>query len=289
VERKSPLTASTYKQEILCFFDYLESHNLDAAGLDPSQLSGYLDKRKTQDAVNSRTISKAIACLRSFYRFMVDSGLCADNPALVLEPPRRSLTLPRVLGRDKLDALLNMADNGTPLGLRNRAIYELMYSAGLRVSEAVRLNIRDIDLNENTARVRGKGGKERMVIFGAEAAGWVLRYQAESRPALERGGARGRNNPALFIGRTGRRLSRKGIWKNYSRIAALAGTETRLHNLRHSFATDMLSGGADLRTVQELLGHADIATTQIYTHVDASRLRNSHRQYMPRLNERSGK
>ena len=285
VERKAPLTAATYKFEILCFMDYLERHNLDAVSLDPSGLSAYLDKRRKQDHIDSRSIAKAISCLRSFYRFIVDTGIRTDNPAMVLQAPRRSVNLPRSLSREKLERLFSLVDTGTPEGLRNRAIYELMYSSGIRVSEAAQLDTRNLDLKGNSARVLGKGRKERIVVFGSEAVKWIRRYLDESRPALERGRAQGRNSSALFIGRTGRRLSRKAIWKNYSYAAILAGTSSRLHSLRHSFATDMLAGGADLRTVQELLGHADLSTTQIYTHVDASMLRESHRKYMPRLKE----
>ena len=288
MERKAPLTAETYRFEIVNFMEYLEQHNLNAAGIDPSQLSGYLDKRRRQDRIDSRTTAKVISCLRSFYRFLVDAGICFDNPALVLELPRRRFNLPRTLSREKLNELFSLIDTSTPLGLRNRAIYELIYSAGLRVSEAVGIDLRDIDLKGGVARVLGKGRKERIVIFGTEAALWVGRYLEEARPVLEKGKARGRNNSALFIARSGRRISRKGIWKNYFRTASLAGTESRLHSLRHSFATDMLSGGADLRTVQELLGHADLSTTQIYTHVDTALLKESHRKYMPQLHEYSG-
>ena len=288
VERKSPLTAATYKQEILCFIEYLEQRKLNAAGLDPSQLSGYLDKRRMQDHIDSRSAAKAVSCLRSFYRFLMEGGICFDNPALVLELPRRHEKLPQTISKEKLELLFEMADNGTPQGLRNRAMFELIYSAGLRVSEAARLDIRDIDLNGGSARVMGKGRKERITLFGSEAAAQVRRYLEEARPALEKGRAQGRNSPALFIGKSGRRLSRKGIWKNFSRAACLAGAGSRVHSLRHSFATDMLAGGADLRSVQELLGHTDLATTQIYTHVEPALLKESHRKYMPRLKEYTG-
>ena len=288
MERRAPLTAATYRSEIIKFLEYMDEYKLKAANLDPSQLSGYLDKRRNQDHINSRSTAKAISCLRSFYRFLVDAGICYDNPALVLELPRRHVNLPGTIGKDQLDRIFELADNGTVLGMRNRAIYELIYSAGLRISEAVNLNIRDIDFSGGSARVMGKGRKERIVLFGSEAAFWMRRYMEEARPKLERGLAQGRNSPAFFIGRTGRRLSRKGVWKNYSQTAAMVGTVTRVHSLRHSFASDMLAGGADLRTVQELLGHADLATTQIYTHVDSSLLRESHRKFMPRLSDYSG-
>jgi integrase/recombinase XerD len=199
--------------------------------------------------------------------------------------------LPEVLDREKVEELLAAVDIRTPRGLRDRAIYELIYSAGLRVSEAAGLNIRDIDLAGGLAKVRGKGSKERLAVFGPEAALWLARYLQEARPFLAEG--RGRQSPrtrspALFIGRSGKRLSRKGIWKNYVKAAALTGTGSRLHTLRHSFATEMLAGGADLRTVQELLGHADLSTTQIYTHVDVNVLKESHRRYMLKLKDIAG-
>jgi integrase/recombinase XerD len=269
--------------------DYLEAEKLNAAGIDPCALSAYLEQRRERDHIEPRSTAKAISCLRSFFRFLVDEGLRKDNPALVLELPLRHARLPHTVNREKLERLFALVDVSSPLGLRNRAIYEFIYSAGLRVSEAVGLNIKDVNLDENIAKVRGKGRKERIVIFGAEAAGWIRRYLEEGRPALDGGRAQGRNTQALFIGRTGKRLSRKGIWKNYSCVAAIAGTSSRIHDLRHSFATDLLIGGADLRTVQALLGHADLATTQIYTHVDVSMLKDSHKRYLPKLKEFSKK
>jgi integrase/recombinase XerD len=187
--------------------------------------------------------------------------------------------LPGVHSRETVDRLLGMMETETPRGLRDRALFELIYSAGLRISEASGLNIKDLDFSQGLLRVRGKGNKERLVPLGEEAARWLRRYLKESRPVLA--GARPGN--ALFIGRTGKRLSRKGIWKNYAALADLAGIGSKLHTLRHSYATELLAGGADLRSVQELLGHADLSTTQIYTHVDVSLLRESHRRYMPKL------
>jgi integrase/recombinase XerD len=150
----------------------------------------------------------------------------------------------------------------------------------LRVSEAAGLNIKDLDIAAGVAKVKGKGGKERLVLFGQEAAGLLRQYLDFSRPKLAGSVDK---TPALFIGRSGKRLSRKGIWKNYAKFALLAGTSSHLHTLRHSFATSLLIGGADLRTVQELLGHADISTTQIYTHVERSMLKENHRRFLPKL------
>jgi integrase/recombinase XerD len=292
MERRSPLTAETYRLEIRRFLEYLDTEKIAVSAVDSLQLTAYLEKRREADHIDSRSTAKAVSCLRSFFRYVVDEGLRQDNPAEVLESPRRRMYLPLVMGREKVERLLEAVETGTPRGLRNRAIYELIYSAGLRISEAVGLNIRDIDLGGGVAKVRGKGNKERLVIFGPEAVAWLTLYLQESRPRLAEGRIQGQRtksprtrSPALFIGRSGKRLSRKGIWKNYARVAALAGTGSRLHTLRHCFATEMLAGGADLRTVQELLGHADLATTQIYTHVDVSLLQESHRRYMPKLKD----
>jgi integrase/recombinase XerD len=269
------------------FLDWLAAEGLKLELVDSSGLSRYLDRRRRIDRIDSRSTAKAISALRSFFRFTMDESIRSDNPASVLEMPRQPLRLPEVLSRDTVERLLNVVNSETPLGLRDRTIFELIYSAGLRVSEAVSLDLRDLDLPEpgsgasggGIARVKGKGNKERLVVFGDVASFWLRRYLKESRPRL----VKHQHSRALFVGRSGKRLSRKGIWKNYARFTSLAGTSSHLHALRHSFATELLSGGADLRSVQELLGHSDLATTQIYTHVDVSLLRESHRKFLPRL------
>ncbi|MDR1949658.1 MAG: tyrosine-type recombinase/integrase [Spirochaetaceae bacterium] len=279
MERRSPLTAETYGLEIRHFLDWLGGEELPVEKADSFALSRYLDLRRARDGIDSRSAAKAISALRSFYRYMIDTGLCQDNPAVMLESPRRTIRLPGVHSREQVEEMLNTVDTGTPWGLRDRALFELFYSAGLRVSEAVSLNLEDVFFTEGIARVRGKGNKERLVVFGPEAGVWLKRYLAEARPKL----AGPRRSSALFIGRTGKRLSRKGIWKNYAALTSRLKISSRLHSLRHSFATELLAGGADLRSVQELLGHADLSTTQIYTHVDVSMLRENHRRYMPIL------
>ncbi|MDR2479475.1 MAG: tyrosine recombinase [Treponema sp.] len=281
MERRSPLTAATYRIEIRRFLEYLETEGIAVREVTSAQITGYLAMRRDADKIDARSTAKAVSCLRSFFRFAEDEHIRADNPAELLETPRRHFHLPEVLDRETVEKLLSTMDTGTPQGLRNRAIYELIYSAGLRVSEAVGLNIRDLNFTEMIARVRGKGNRERLVVFGPEAAHWLKRYLEEARPRL----ASCRSSPALFIGKTGRRLSRKGMWKNFAAYAAQAGTGSRLHTLRHSFATGLLEGGADLRTVQALLGHASLSTTQIYTHVDIGMLRENHRKFLPRLND----
>jgi integrase/recombinase XerD len=278
-ERRSRLTVETYCFEIRHFLDWLDTETLNPSCVDTLTLSRYLEYRREQDSIGSPSVSKAISALRSFFRFMVDAGLRPDNPSVVLEAPRRGTHLPSLVSRESVDRMLDTVDTGSPRGMRDRALFELVYSAGLRVSEAVSLNVEDVFFTEGVARVRGKGGKERLVVFGGEARSWLKRYLTEARPQL----AGPRRSQALFIGRTGKRLSRKGIWKNYAALTGQLGMSSRLHSLRHSYATELLAGGADLRSVQELLGHADLSTTQIYTHVDVSLLRESHRRYIPKL------
>jgi integrase/recombinase XerD len=296
VERRALLTAETYLGEIRFFLEYgrrgaeppAEDERSPAGKpaavdtdwlirADTSFLVGYLEERRKN--IGARSAAKAVSALRSFFRYLASCGIRKDNPAAILESPRRQARLPAVLRKEKVEAILEAIDISKPLGIRNRALYELTYSAGLRVSELVRLDLKDVFFSERIVRVRGKGGRERMAIFGDEAARRLKTYLEASRPLL----AGKKQLKALFVSKRGRRLSRKGIWKNYSLLADLAGTSSKLHTLRHSFATELLAGGADLRQVQELLGHADLATTQIYTHVDVSLLRENHRKYLPRL------
>jgi integrase/recombinase XerD len=279
LEGRAPLTAETYCLEIRLFLAWIEKAGLSLETIDILGLSSYLQMRRV--AIDSRSAAKAISGLRSFFRFVVDEQLRPDNPAALLELPRKGERFPLTLSREAVDRMLAGIDLGTALGLRDRALYELIYSAGLRVSEAVALNLPDVMFAESLLRVHGKGDKERFAVFGKEAETSLKKYLEEVRPIL----ARGNRNSALFLGRTGRRLSRKGMWKNYREITAVAGIGSKLHSLRHTFATELLAGGADLRSVQELLGHADLTTTQIYTHLDTSDLRENHRRYVPRLSE----
>jgi len=298
LERRAPLTADTYRFEIRRFLDWLEKENLLPEGASGSvngtsfpavgitDVSRYLAYRRGVDGIDSRSVAKAISALRSFYRFIEDDeqgsrGTSGEVSGVVslLEIPRRLNRLPEVHRKEDVDRLLGFIDTGTTLGLRNRALYELIYSAGLRISEAVSLNTEDLFLSKKLAQVTGKGSKERLVIFGPDAALWLKRYLTEVRPIL----LGKRKSRALFVSRKGKRLSRKGIWKNYTNLAIQAGLGTKIHTLRHTFATELLKGGADLRSVQELMGHAQLSTTQIYTHIDSGRLKENHRKYLPKL------
>jgi len=282
VERRSPLTVAAYSEELRRFQGYAQDHGIAVETATSQQLVDFLEWRRVTHNVDSRSRAKIISALRSFFRFAVNEKLRCDNPATLLESPRPKLSLPETMERETVEKMLAAIGTDGPLGLRDRALFEMIYSSGIRISEAAGLNVRDVDFKESVVRVKGKGSKERLAVFGGEAAAWLKRYLAESRPALT--GKGGQSN-ALFVGRRGKRLSRKGIWKNYARYTAMAGTGSRVHTLRHSFATGLLQGGADLRTVQALLGHAALATTQIYTHVDPRLLKESHRKYLPRLGQ----
>ena len=280
IERRSLLTKECYRLEIKCFLEYLESRKTLLENTDAVFLTEYLVMRRNVDNIQARSTAKAISALRSFYRFAIDEGLLKNNPADILESPKRKINIPEVMDKKTIEGLLSKIDASKPQGCRDRCLFELIYSAGLRVSEAVNLNIKDVDIEGGSAKVRGKGNKERLVLFGKKAQKQLKEYLESARVKLA-----GKTNKtqALFISRNGKRLSRKGIWKNYAKLACIAGTSSHIHALRHSFATSLLAGGADLRTVQELLGHADLSTTQIYTHVDTAILRENHRRYLPKL------
>ena len=286
VERRSSLTKECYRLEIRRFLEFLEEKKKSLADTDASFIGEYLAMRLKEDGIKPRSAAKAISALRSFFRFAIDEGLTDNNPADILEGPKRRDMLPEVLDKETIEELLDIIDITTPVGCRDRCIFELIFSSGLRVSEAAGLNVKDIDIESGFAKVTGKGNKERLVLFGGEASEQLTKYLNFARPKLAGNEA---INRSLFIGKRGKRLSRKSIWRNYAKYvrkaecANVTGVSSRLHALRHSFATSLLEGGADLRTVQALLGHADLSTTQIYTHVERSMLKENHRRYLPSL------
>lgn len=228
----------------------------------------------------ARSIARNVVALRQFYRFLEKEELITENPVPDFILQRSSRKLPHTLDREEVRSLLNQPDPGAPLGLRDRAMIELLYGTGIRVSEIVSLQTHQINLEGDYLTVRGKGAKVRVVPFGKWAREAVLRYLKEARPKL----SRGRASPFVFLTRSGKALTRQAFWKLIRRYALAAGIEKRVtpHTMRHSFATHLLEGGADLRSVQSMLGHADISTTQIYTHVDSARLKQIHRKFHPR-------
>jgi integrase/recombinase XerD len=226
------------------------------------------------------SIRRNVSAVRSYFRFMLDEGHLVRDPSERLETPKRWRTLPEVLTVEEVNKLIAAPSLDEPLAFRDRAMLELAYAAGLRVSEWISIGVRDVLMDEHLVRVFGKGGKERIVPIGRSAIGAVAIYLRELRPRIERGKGKG----ILFLNARGEPMSRMGAWKILRKYVDQAGIKKRVtpHTLRHSFATHLLEGGADLRAVQEMLGHADISTTQIYTHVDREYLRSVHRQFHPR-------
>jgi integrase/recombinase XerD len=226
------------------------------------------------------SIRRGISAVRTYFKFLMADGVVARDPSERLETPKRWRTLPDVLTVDEIERLLAAPTLDDPLAFRDRAMLELAYGAGLRVSEWITLGVRDLILEEKLVRVFGKGSKERLVPIGRSAIGAVATYIRELRPRLEKGQGKG----ILFLNARGEPLTRMGAWKILRRYVDRAGIQKSVspHTLRHSFATHLLEGGADLRAVQEMLGHADISTTQIYTHVDREYLRQVHRKFHPR-------
>ncbi|HEY7685143.1 MAG TPA: site-specific tyrosine recombinase XerD [Gemmatimonadales bacterium] len=226
------------------------------------------------------TIHRQISALRTYFRFLVGEGYLARNPSERIESPKRWRTLPTVLTQAETDRLLSAPTPEDPRGTRDRALLEFAYATGARVSELVGLTLQDILFEEGVARLFGKGAKQRLVPVGRRALGAVALYARETRPTLDRGKGRG----MLFLNARGTPLSRVGAWGIITQAAKRAGISKRVtpHTLRHTFATHLLEGGADLRAVQEMLGHADLATTQLYTHVDREYLRSVHKQFHPR-------
>ena len=276
--RLTRASVSTYLTECRTFFDYLTGREKDATEVTAQVIIEYLVQRQL-GGISQKTIAKSISILRAFFRCLVLEKYCEENPVELIETPKMSLSIPKVLSEEDVDAFLSAIDVSKPLGVRDRALFELIYSCGLRVSEAVALSMESLYLDEGFIRVLGKGRKERLVPLGRAAHLGLQKYLRETRGLLLKTNQR---PTALFLNFRGRRLSRKGIWKRFHEIAQKAGITAKVHTLRHSFATHLLRGGADLRSVQELLGHQDITTTQIYTHVDEKELREYHRKYHPR-------
>jgi integrase/recombinase XerD len=226
------------------------------------------------------TIRRQISAIRTYFKFLVGEGIAARDPSERIESPKRWRTLPVVLSVAEVERLLQAPNTDEPLAVRDRALLEFAYATGVRVSELVGVRLQDISFEDRLARVFGKGAKERIVPFGKTALGVVSMYAREIRPKLDRGKSKG----VLFLNARGTPLSRVGAWGVIKATARRAGLTKRVtpHTLRHTFATHLLEGGADLRAVQELLGHADLSTTQLYTHVDRDYLRTVHKSYHPR-------
>jgi integrase/recombinase XerD len=235
-----------------------------------------LRKRK----LSTKTIVRNLVVVRTFFRFLIQEGILESNPVEELESPKVAKTLPEILTLREIEQLLEQPNLQTPLGIRDRAMLEILYATGMRVSELTHLPVHQVNLEGGYVLLYGKGSKERVVPLGSEAIKWVALYLKTARGSL----AKGKESPMLFINRSGRGMSRQRFWKSLKNYARRAGLRKRItpHLLRHSFASHLLERGADLRSVQMMLGHVDISTTQIYTHVTGERLKKVHQRYHPR-------
>ncbi|RJP82174.1 MAG: site-specific tyrosine recombinase XerD [Candidatus Zixiibacteriota bacterium] len=272
-------TCESYRRDLEDFLRFLAARGKEAAeaSLPDGQLYLSLVRRKLKNSSAARRVS----ALRGFYNYLTLAAIVEANPMMLLSGPRLTRPLPHVLPVEEVARLIEAPDLSQPRGMRDRAIWETMYAGGLRVSEAVGLEFGDLDLGEGWVLVRGKGDKERWVPLGQSACRWIRRYLQEARPLLA--GARGASRH-VFLNARGKLLTRQGVWTLLKAYAAglIPPVAVHPHTLRHCCATHLLEGGADLRTVQEFLGHADISTTQIYTHIDRNYLKEVHRSFHPR-------
>jgi integrase/recombinase XerD len=279
-------TLEAYRSDLLQLGAHLRRTGADALTAGHGDLADFVadlatgDPAQDRPAVSPATLQRKVACLRSFYRHLRRQDLISDDPTVHLHAPKQSRRLPQVLTRDEVARLLNAPHGTEPPALRDRALLELMYACGLRASEAIGLEVGDVDLETGVLRARGKGAKERLVPIGSAASRALVAYLGRGRPRL----AGDRMEATLFLNHRGGRLTRQGLYKIVQRHARNVGLEGKMspHTLRHTFATHLLAGGCDLRSLQEMLGHADIATTQVYTHLSAERLKDVYFDAHPR-------
>ncbi len=277
-------TLEAYRSDLLQFGEFLDRRGLSVVEARHSDLGAFLSELAAgvgeRQPVAAATLRRKTACLRSFYRYLRREGAIEYDPTAELRGPRKTQRLPRVLSRDEVARLLREPKGTEPRPLRDRALLEVMYACGLRASETISLQLGDIDLEEGVLRARGKGSKERLVPIGRQAVAALRVYCLRGRPELVGAGVETR----LFVNRRGSGLTRQGLYEIVQGHARGAGLEDRMspHTLRHTFATHLLAGGCDLRSLQEMLGHADLATTQVYTHLSAERLKDAYFSAHPR-------
>ncbi|MBO4405070.1 MAG: tyrosine-type recombinase/integrase [Treponema sp.] len=274
-ERKSQLSAETYVFSVKEFLKWLSEKNipLENAG---TQEALYFSAKRRVDNKSCVTVAKDMSALRAFGAFLCRKGIWKTNFMMELDRPEVRRRIPSVLTVEEVNSLLFSIDTDTVIGKRDRALFELVYSAGLRISEVCSLLLANVHFDVQMIAVTGKGSKERLVPFGDEAKKRLEEWLSVRKDLLSTEGC-----PYLFVNYRGEKISRKGVWKNFQKFESMSGVKAKVHTLRHSFATHLLQGGADLRSVQELLGHTDLSTTQIYTHVDDSALKNYHSEFFP--------
>ncbi|MFQ6674042.1 MAG: site-specific tyrosine recombinase XerD [Fidelibacterota bacterium] len=278
----SPNTVEAYEHDISRYLRFVQKRGVSTTtdDIQPWHIREYV--RMLSDLhLKPSSIRRNFSVIRSYHTFLVEEQYATTNPSALLEAPKMPRRLPAVLTVAEVESLLAAIDPADPLKVRDRAMIELMYSAGLRVSELAHLKTMDLLANRGWIRILGKGSKERIVPLGRQAGKWAEKYLNEARPSLS---MKGPGTDAMFLNHRGQPISRKGVWKIVRQVAQAAGIQKDVspHTLRHSFATHLLEGGADLRAVQEMLGHADISTTEIYTHLDKSYLKEVHKTYHPR-------
>jgi len=274
-------TLEAYRRDLKLFGTWLGARGSSLGAAHAGDIQGYLAHRHASGAVpRASTQARLLASLRRLYQYLLRERRATEDPTLAIEPPKRTPRFPKSLSEADVEALLGAPDPRTTLGLRDRAMLETLYATGLRVSELVGLKSVEVGLDMGVVRVIGKGSKERLVPLGEEAMAWITRHLRESRPQL----LRGRTSDFVFVTARGQPMTRQAFWQLIKRYAARAipGRALSPHTLRHAFATHLLNHGADLRVVQMLLGHADISTTQIYTHVARERLKALHAKHHPR-------
>lgn len=278
-------TISSYGRDLERYVAFLERKNIRSIrSVRDADAAQFLSALRA-DGLSARSVSRALSAIKGFHKFLVQDGETKENPADIIEAPKLPRSLPGVLTQNEIDAILQQPSASTAdkknLWIRDKALLETMYASGLRVSEVIGITHAHLLEREMVLRVFGKGSKERIVPIGGSALRWIGRYKNESRSLLAR---KGKSDDVLFLNVRGTRLSRMAVWNIVRRYASKAGItkEVHPHTFRHSFATHLLEGGADLRAVQEMLGHVDIATTQIYTHIDREYLKEVHRTFHPR-------
>ena len=273
-------TLDSYSGDLVRYANFLGGLGITEIGkTSKTEVMAYLLSLWKQ-GLSAKTVARSVSVLRGFYRWLADEGVLRGNPLEDMESPRTTRSLPEVLSLDEVESLLSQPNPSNPIGMRDKAMLELLYATGLRVSEFVHLVLNNVNLEAGYLIVLGKGGKQRVVPMGQEALDWLRRYLEESRKRL----LANRQNTLVFVSQWGKGMSRQGFWKIMKKYALRAGIRKKIspHTLRHSFASHLLEGGADLRSVQSLLGHVDISTTQIYTHVTRERLKKVHARYHPR-------
>jgi integrase/recombinase XerD len=281
VERRvSQATVDVYMSEITRYLAFLRAKQVAIEDAAVDTLVAFLVERSERDHVNQRTQGRNLSSLKSFFRYLNEAGIREDDPTQLIDAPKLPTVLPVSVSYDIVDSILASIDDsvGNPLGIRDKAMFELIYSCGLRISELCGLRLSDFRQEPRILRVVGKGNKERLVPIGEYAMKALGRYLDEARPVLRTNRLQ---EQTLFLGRRGRPLTRALVWKRFKAYCETAGVEAKVHTLRHSFASHLLRGGADLRTVQELLGHSDIRTTQIYTHTETEDLLQAYRTFHP--------